>query len=134
MCVDVCVIACPPHRHVFGGYSSVSWDSPREPAYRACPTAFLFSVICPGLGVEKFPVAAGLAAKAVRCRQDCGPRFGDRDLIVRCAVFDKQQTFSDDSYSEVGDCYVAGKDRGPWAFTGGKHFKPEEVEVLLVEE
>lgn len=120
----------------FGGYSSVSWVSQQVGTARGVwlpsPGAFLFSVQGPrtsSFGPVRFPLKDEATKQAVCGWSFRGPIFGGYDLMLqsRGGTYDP---FDDSCFSQLGSQY--DDSHGPHPLTGGRTFKPIEVEVFAV--
>lgn len=123
---------------VFGGYASLSWSSDRRRVSSAeAFETFLFSVTNPAVsGVIKMPVIhQSDDEQAMFCFAGAGPVFGDDAIALRNGALDPYTPFDNKSCCLIASSGNAFGDPLGLAFrtfTGGKVFKPIEVEVWAV--
>jgi len=111
---------------IFGGYTSVSWDSSNR--YKHDHHAFLFSLMnTAALGPVKLDVVD--TANSIYCHMTYGPSFGGgHDLHIH-----DNGIFNISSYSNLGHSYsVPASQQGKSLLAGSYQFTPSEVEVYAV--
>jgi hypothetical protein len=111
---------------IFGGFTSVPWDSRTGSRSDGSPASFLFTVKDPrGGSPSTFPIAIPNQAKRIPIRWDpsYGPAFGGgQDLWV-----------SDNCQVNASTCSGSGTYRNAQgAFIGEPAFRVKEIEVLSV--
>lgn len=101
--------------YIFGGYTSVAWDSSRWSKHD--PTTFLFSLV----NARSLPLLIPIKSNATQAIQNHparGPSFGDGDIIS------DQSHANLNSFSFAGNCYKLGKERR------SENFQTKEIEVF----
>ena len=114
--------------NIFGGYSSVSWTSPKKALYKESKDCFLFSLSnVQGRDPIKYPIKNRL--KAVYHNANYGPTFGSGfDLKIYSNFLNNRESYAniDNSYEDInGD--------GNSIFSGDintSYFKLNELEVF----
>jgi hypothetical protein len=117
---------------IFGGFTSVPWDSTNRQRPDGKPTSFLFTVKdARGSPPSTFPFPpnspnAGRAYEPIRspiqCHGSCGPTFGPQDLYV-----------ADNCDINSSSCSGNGLYRNTeGVFTGERSFLVKEIEVLSI--
>ena len=106
--------------HIFGGYTSVSWD--KSDSFKYDYNAFLFSVN----KLTKYPIVNS-HANAIRCHPSYGPTFGNGYNI---SVKDNSNA-NTDSYVTAGNAYniPAGVNEQSILTNGNRNFQTVEIEV-----
>jgi hypothetical protein len=108
-----------------GGFTSISWDT--SSSYKSDSTAFVFSLD----NKKHFPVKNN--DKAIFCRSDFGPTFGDdSDLSAYNEPFNSGDRCR--SYSEKPTYMIENDGNGKNGLTGvnGSSFNASEIECFQV--
>ena len=117
------------HGRVFGGYTSMSWNSSSQGDYQKDPQAFIFSLT----NQTYHPIKESHLENAVWHHSNFLVYFGQYDFFVVDNCF--QKVISDMS---LGHSYQLGNVSGNWAglnrthLTGARDFSYSEVEVYKV--
>ena len=114
--------------YIFGGYTSVAWDS--TGVYKADPKAFLFSLINAHSAPQLMPVQVG-DTNSIFCNASNGPTFGaGQDLHISSV-----SNAANSSYSNLGYSYNSASPnyrlyQTPPLLAGSHNFKTSEVEIF----
>jgi hypothetical protein len=113
---------------IFGGFTTVSWESSTDNKWKSDPNAFLFSLINKDNQPVRMKVDPKKHQYAICCHSSCGPVFGHDIRIANNA------NTSMDSYSDLGDCYkhpqyAKGTNEAKTFLAGSYQFKLDEIEV-----
>ena len=117
---------------VFGGFTSVEWDS--SSGWKSDPNAFLFSLTNKDNQPAKMKVDSNEHQYAICCDSDYGPIFGvGPDIIIA-----NNANTTMDSYSNLGDSYKHpqygwGTNGANTFLAGSKSFQLDEIEVFQKE-
>ena len=116
--------------HVFGGYTSVAWDSTSDD--KDDPHAFIFSLLSAVAQPMLIPIKAG-GKRAIRCVGKHGPIFGRGHDIYVADMPNKCKA----SYASLGCSYDFTRfpysSQGAKTFLAGtRRFDTSEIEVFLV--
>lgn len=76
-CKGPTIVIIRSNDSVFGGFNSLSWESPEKTCFKRASESFLFSVTMR----KKYPLKSEQKGKAIYCAADMGPVFGS-DLII----------------------------------------------------
>jgi hypothetical protein len=82
-------------KYIFGGYTSVSWESPAVGKYKSDPNAFIFSLTNKDNQSIKIKIGPNIHNRAIGCHSQFGPTFGQDICIYNNA----------NSFSKLGKCY-----------------------------
>jgi len=111
--------------HMFGGFTSMSWTSDDEGAYKADATAFLFTLSNPhGIKPTKYVIKEG-GKCAIRSKTIRGPMFGGgHDIFVGSLSNSNAYSYIKFPYS-----FIDTTGKGDKTFTGSNNFTSSEIEV-----
>jgi hypothetical protein len=112
---------------VFGGFTTVEWDSTSDDKSDDSLKSFLFTLKNPhNVPARKFALKAEEKQWAIRCEPASGPCFGDMDVSDNCNA-------NPFSFTNLCDHYTndTGLD-GKTVFTGSQYFKVKEIEVFEI--
>lgn len=110
--------------YLFGGYTSVSWESSEEFRWISDPDAFLFMLTNPYKTPPTKYRVNGDGKNAIGCKSTMGPTFGKWDLCVYSNSHDNGRStvlFPTD--------YIDTTGKGRLTFTGSHYFTVAEIEV-----
>ena len=120
--------------YIFGGYTSVSWDS--SSSYKYDQNAFLFSLRRAGVSSnQRFNIISNYQ-NAIYCNQGYGPTFGaGHDFVVRDST---TTSFSGTStpntfYTSYNYHYSNNHYEFHSVFAGSSSFIAQELEVYKIE-
>ena len=115
--------------HVFGGYTSVDWESCEEWLWSIDTDAFLFTLTNPHpILPTKYEVNTE-GRNAVGCKTSMGPTFGRWDI---CIYSNSNQNAR--NHIMFPSNYIDSTGKGRLTFTGSHYFKIRELEVYVPEE
>jgi hypothetical protein len=119
-------------RFIFGGYTTVSWESPARYPWKSDANAFIFSLTNKDNKPLKMKVDPNQDEYAIYCHFGFGPTFGDDITIVNNA---NTRIYS---YSNLGFTYkhpeYAYKTSEAQSFlSGSKYFQLDEIEIYQKE-
>ncbi|CAF2068019.1 unnamed protein product [Rotaria magnacalcarata] len=110
--------------HLFGGYTSESW-SPTGKYIHDSNNPFLFTLMNPhGIPPTKYSVRN--PKYSIFPQMNCGPIFGAGNDLYCC---DDSQ-ISRNSFFHFPHSYDDTTNRGSLTFTGEKHFRTHDIEIL----
>ena len=113
--------------YIFGGYTSVEWDS--ESFWKPDPDSFIFSLVNFISAPQLMPVL--VEDHSILCDASYGPTFGSGHCIYICDksnVFVKSMSYLDGSYE---DSFFENKtDQIDTFLAGSRLFKTREIEVF----
>jgi len=118
---------------IFGGFTSVSWESSAIDKSKSDPNAFLFSLTNKDNRPLKMNIDPNKQRYAINCDSKYGPSFGGDICIVNNA------NTTMDSYSDLG-CYYKHPQYEYWTneartfLAGSFYFQLDEIEVYQKEE
>jgi len=118
-------------KFIFGGFTSVSWDSFSED--KSDPNAFIFSLTNGDNQPVKIDIHPNRHRRAIYCHSSWGPTFGEDISLVKN---DNNATM--DSYSQLGASYPHPQykcitDEAQTFLAGSHRFKLDEIEVYQKE-
>jgi hypothetical protein len=117
--------------NVFGGYTSVSWDSVSK--YKSDPNAFLFSLVNKTNSPVKINIGSIGGAEAICCSGECGPTFGaGPDLYIQSHGNTGEHNFSNLGRTYANANYRYGASESKLLMTGTYKFQVDEVEVFAL--
>jgi hypothetical protein len=114
---------------VFGGFTTVKWESPTERMYKSDDSlkSFLFTLKNPhNIPARKFALKAEEKEFAIFCDSARGPCFGDMDVRDNCNA--NTNSFTELGYTCTNDTGLDGRT----FFTGSMNFKVKEIEVFEI--
>jgi hypothetical protein len=116
--------------NIFGGFTPVKWESPRNGKKKADPSlkSFLFTLKNPhNVSAQRFALKVEKKDQAIWCDSNDGPRFSDIDVSDNC------NSNTDSSDFLFGHIYKndTGLDDQTF-FTGSPHFQVKEIEVFEI--
>jgi len=120
-------------KFIFGGFTSVSWESSAIDKSKSDPNAFLFSLTNKDKRPLKMKVDPNQHEYAINCDSKYGPSFGGDICIVNNA------NTTMDSYSDLG-CYYKHPQYEYWTneartfLAGSFYFQLDEIEVYQKDE
>ncbi len=86
---------------IFGGYTTVTWESSAGCKFKSDPNAFIFSLTNKDNEPVKMNIDPDYHDFAIYCRSECGPTFGvGRDIVIA-----NNANTTMDSYSYLGNAY-----------------------------
>jgi hypothetical protein len=113
---------------IFGGFTSVPWDSTSGARPDLTPKSFLFTVKTEEMVFPRvFPIKN--KERAINCSINYGPVFGcfraDLSISDNCDMDTSSSTM-------VGNAYEIGAGVSSYALAGDNHFQVKEIEVFSV--
>ena len=105
--------------YLFGGYTSVAWDSQNQ--HICDPQAFIFTLVNPwSISPTRYSIQPDRQSNAIRGNSSCGPIFGYSDICVNSV---KQCSFG------FPNAYTDTTTRGNQTFTNCQSCTINEIEV-----
>jgi hypothetical protein len=114
--------------NIFGGFTPAKWDYSEPAKPDTSLQSFIFTLKNPhNIAARRFPLKAEKMDKAIFCRHDWGPHFGDIYVSGHANAHSHSFTYS------FGRCYInnTGLD-GRTFFTGSPNFQLKEIEVFEI--
>ena len=128
----VTIIESKQTANVFGGYTSLAWDSSN--AYKCDPRAFLFSLNNKDNLPCKIRIDPNCIDHAIYCGYNCGPVFGiGHDIYLSNNPNRNMQSYSDFGRSYKHPRYVKGRNWTKSFLAGSFKFQISEIEVYARE-
>ena len=121
--------------YIFGGFTSVSWESSAQGKYKSDANAFIFSLTNKDSKPVKIKIDPNQHEYAICCHSSFGPIFGSgHDILIA-----NNSNTTMKSYSNLGDSYkhpqyVHGTNEAESFLAGSYEFQLDEVEVYQKEE
>jgi hypothetical protein len=117
---------------IFGGFTSVSWESSAYGKYKSDPNAFIFSLTNKDNKPFKMKIDPNQHQFATGCNTELGPTFGG-DICIK-----NNSNTTMDSYSNFGRSYkhpqyAFGTKEAKTFLAGSYKFQLDEIEVYLKE-
>lgn len=109
---------------VFGGYTTLPWESPESQTFKRDPESFLFS-----WDSKKILRLENPEENCIRMNKDYGPGFGSRNVCDLALFNNCNENFS--NYMALNGAY-SSNGRSLQSISQNKHFKVAEFEVFLV--
>jgi hypothetical protein len=117
--------------HLFGGYSSISWESPTNGETKNAPNSFIYTLSNPhGIAPSKFPLRF---PQAVRITKKHGPIFGARPYLgvgIWCDIIIRDNCNTAENSIFFPSSYLDTTTKGDKLFTGAKTFQVADIEVF----
>ncbi|CAF4009481.1 unnamed protein product [Rotaria sp. Silwood2] len=115
--------------HLFGGYTSVNWETHENWKWSVDMDAFLFTLINPHkILPTKYQINAE-GRNAIGCKATMGPIFGLWDI---CTYSNSNQNAR--SNIMFPSDYIDSTGKGRLTFTGSHYFKTVEIEVYTLKQ
>lgn len=112
--------------HLFGGYTSINWETHDDWKWSVDKDAFLFTLINPHkILPTKYPINPN-SRNAIGCKSGIGATFGNVDICVHSNSDQNSRStvmFPTDYMDTTG--------KGRVTFTGSHYFKAVEIEVYV---
>jgi hypothetical protein len=118
--------------YIFGGYTTVDWESPTDRKCKSDPNAFIFSLINKDNKPLKMNIDPNYHVHAICCYSEFGPTFGNDIIIV-----------NDANTTMIGRSHLGSSYKHPqyglgtneaFTFLGGSYrFQLDEIEVYQKE-
>jgi hypothetical protein len=126
---DTITIILTTDDFIFGGFTSMAWDSSGNDKEDMSRKSFIFSVKNPH-NIEGKRFSVSNPERAIYCTSSHGPIFGNHSIYVA-----NECNENTSSYTRLGLGYMnnTGK-RGSEFFTGSKYFTAKEIEVFTITE
>ncbi len=119
-------------KFVFGGFSSVDWDSSDD--FKSDPNAFIFSLTNKDNQPLKMKIDPNEHEYAIICNPECGPSFGFvGDIIITNNANTTTNSRSDLGFSYPHPQYPFGTNEAQSFLAGSFRFQLEEIEVYRKE-
>eukprot|EP01084_Bolivina_argentea_P265973 450983_1 len=93
------------YKHIFGGYTSIPWSSPKNVKWEFDPVAFLYLLRSQFNQGKIYQIDKNKGKKSVAHNKLNGPCFGRRDVIIKGS---ESFCFSNDSYNISGNQLCGG--------------------------
>jgi hypothetical protein len=134
------IVKAKESSNIFGGFTTVDWESSSSGKYKSDPNAFLFSLTNSDQRPCKIRIDGNQVLYAIYCHEGWGPVFGNgHDVIVDVDtdfVDYKENDFPSTkrSSSNLGDTYkhaqyVLGTNEAQTFLAGRKYFELSEIEI-----
>jgi hypothetical protein len=120
--------------YIFGGFTSVSWESSTDSKWKSDPSAFIFSLTNKDNRSVKMKIGPNRHDNAIYCSPEYGPTFGcGFDICIGNTA-----NTAMDSYSYLGTTYshpqyLEGTNEAETFLAGSYSFKLVEIEVYQKE-
>ena len=118
--------------NIFGGFSSVSWQSSANGKWESDPNAFLFSLTNRDNKPLKMKVNRNEHQYAINCHSEYGPTFGG-DIRIANNVNTTMNGYSDLGCFYKHPQYEYGTDEAQTFLAGSFKFQLDEIEVYQKE-
>jgi hypothetical protein len=113
---------------IFGGFTSVSWESSAIDKWKSDPNAFIFSLTNKENTPLKMKVYLNYEDRAILCHSLCGPSFGC-DIRIANNANTTMDSYSDLGFSYSHPQYEEGTNEAQSFLAGSKYFQLDEIEV-----
>jgi hypothetical protein len=117
---------------IFGGFTSVRWESYTRGGYKSDANAFLYSFTNGDKKPLKIKVDPNEQAFAIRCDSRCGPSFG-WDLIIANNANTTTNSYSNLGFPYKHPQYAEGTNEAKTFLAGSQSFQLDEIEVYQKE-
>ncbi|CAF4638143.1 unnamed protein product [Rotaria socialis] len=115
--------------HLFGGYTSINWETHEDWQWSVDKDAFLFTLINPHkILPTKYQINTE-GRNAIGCKASMGPTFGFEDICIHSDS--NQNTRSTIMFPTD---YIDSTGKGRLTFTGSHYFKTVEIEVYVLKQ
>jgi hypothetical protein len=131
------ILKAKPSKFIFGGFTTVSWESSALGKWKSDPNAFIFSLTNKYNKPLKMKIDPNSHEYAIFCHSGYDPTFGSDIKIVNHA------NTTMDSYSNLGNCYDHPKyakgastiqtDEASTFLAGSCYFQLDEIEIYQKE-
>ena len=116
-------------KFIFGGFTTVYWDSPALGQWKSDPNAFIFSLTNNENKPLKMKIDSNQHEYAIQCNYRYGPIFGGCDIAIA-----NNANTTMDSNSNLGDAYrhpqyAQGTNEAQSFLAGSYKFQLDEIEV-----
>ena len=116
--------------YIFGGFSSVSWESPANGKYKSDPNAFIFSLTNKENQPIKMKIDPNKHEYAIGCHSEYGPIFGGgHDICIANNANTTTDSFSYLGYSYKHPQYEYETNEAQTFLAGSFNFQLDEIEV-----
>jgi hypothetical protein len=122
------IIKAKQSSYIFGGYTTVGWESSAYAKYKSDQNAFIFSLTNKDNKPLKMEIDPGYHHRAICCHSSFGPSFGD-DICIK-----NNANTTMDNFSRLGDTYSHpqyryGTNEAKTFMAGSYNFLLDEIEV-----
>jgi BTB/POZ domain-containing protein KCTD9 len=128
------IIKAKESEFIFGGFTSVSWESSAYGKFKSDPYAFIFSLTNKDNQPLKMKIDPNQHKWAILCYSSYGPMFGYCDINI-----DNNANTTMNSYSFLGSPfkhpqYAYGTNEARTFLAGSYKFQLNEIEIYQIEE
>jgi hypothetical protein len=120
--------------YIFGGFTSVRWESPAKAQWKSDPNAFMFSLTNKDNKSLKMKIDPN--GSAILCFSSFGPTFGSffcSDIYVANNANTTMDSFSILGWSYKHPQYAFGTNEAQTFLAGSHYFQLDEIEVYQKE-
>ena len=117
---------------IFGGYTTVSWESPARGKYKSDPNAFIFSLTNKENKPLKMNINPNQHESAICCHSSWGPTFGE-DIHISNNSNTTIYSYSNLGFTYKHPQYEEDTDEASTFLAGSHYFQLDEIEVYQKE-
>jgi hypothetical protein len=115
---------------IFGGFTSINWDSLGRWRHKSDPNAFLFSLTNGDNRPLKIKIDPNQRQYAIYCDSEYGPLFGGgHDICIANNANTTMGSYSDLGYTYKHPRYANGTNEAQTILAGTEYFQLDEIEV-----
>jgi hypothetical protein len=118
---------------IFGGFTTVSWESPTDHKFKSDPNAFIFSLTNKDNQPVKIKIDPDEHEYAIYCNSEYGPTFGEDDIHIADNSNTTMNSYSDLGWTYKHPQYEEGTIEAQTFLAGTDWFQLDEIEVYQKE-